>query len=159
MHGARHGVEHQHLIGREVKLDAWRIAGSAKRTAIADAPLGQLAAARVREDLELARLRRELEARYVVDPIGDLLEDPSEESFVQVLGILQREVEVLGEPVRFEVALLEASPSLEHPARAYLWMRGDPRKEPAQRIVLLDDMGLQLQLGCKGHQFLLGDQA
>ena len=38
-------------------------------------------------------------------------------------------------------------------------MRGDPGQEPAQRIVLLDDMGLQLQLGCKGHQFLLGDHA
>lgn len=76
-----------------------------------------------------------------------------------MLGILQSEVEVLGEPVRFKVALLEASPALERPARADLWMHGDPGKEPAQRIVLLDDMGLQLQLGCKGHQFLLGDQA
>ena len=92
MHRTEHGVEHQHLIGREVQLDARRIAGSAKRTAIADAPLGRLAAARVREDLELARLRRELEARCVVDPVGDLLEDPSEESFVQVLGLLQGEI-------------------------------------------------------------------
>ena len=159
MHRTEHGVEHQHLIGREVQLDARRIAGSAERPAIADAALGGLTATRVCEDFKLARLGRELETRCVVDPVGDLLEDPSEESFVQVLGILQGEVQILGESVRLEVALLEASPALEHPARANLWMRGDPGQEPAQRIVLLDDMGLQLQLGCKGHQFLLGDQA
>ena len=91
--------------------------------------------------------------------MSDFLEDPGEESFIKVLGILQGEVEVLGKPVRFEVALLEASPSFEHPTRADLGMRGDPGQEPAQRVVLLDDVGLQLQFGCKGHQFLLGDQA
>ena len=36
-------------------------------------------------------------------------------------------------------------------------MGGDAREEPAQRVVFLDDMGLQLEFSGKRHDFLFGD--
>lgn len=36
-------------------------------------------------------------------------------------------------------------------------MGGDAGEQPAQRVVLLDDMRLQLQLGGECHDLLLGD--
>ena len=36
-------------------------------------------------------------------------------------------------------------------------MGSDAGKEPSERIVFLNDMRLQLQLGCQRHDLLLGD--
>ena len=36
-------------------------------------------------------------------------------------------------------------------------MRSNARQEPAQRVVFLDDMRLQLQLGSERHDLMLGD--
>lgn len=76
---------------------------------------------------------------------------------VQMFGILHREVEVFREAVGLEVALLQAGAALEHPARADHRVGRDAGQEPAEGVVLFHHVGLKLQLGCEGQDFLLGD--
>ena len=73
------------------------------------------------------------------------------------LRIDGREVQVFREAVGLEVALLQTGATLEHPAWADHGMRSDAGQEPAERVVLLDDMRLQLQFGGQRHDLLLGD--
>ena len=152
-----HRREDEHFVYRQVELDAWRVACPTERTAISQAPLGRLTAARIGEDFELARLGRKLQTAGVVDPLADFLENIGEESLVQVIRVLQREVEVFGKAVGFEVALLQAGTALEDPPVADCRVCGDASKEPAERIVFLDDMRLELKLGGERHDLLLRD--
>ena len=57
-----------------------------------------------------------------------------------------REVEVLGEAVGLEVALLEARPALEDPWVCENRVGTDPRQKPAEHVVLLDDILGELPL-------------
>lgn len=152
-----HGREDEHLVDRQVQLDAWRVAGTAQRTTISQTPLCRLAAAPIGEDFELARLGRKLQAAGVVNPITDFLENLGEESLIKMIGILQREVQIFGEAVGFEVALLQAGATLEDPPVADRRVCRDAGKEPAERIVFFDDMRLELKLGGESHDLLLRD--
>ena len=52
-------------------------------------------------------------------------------------GRRQGEVQVFRKPIGVEIALLEAGPTFEKP-RSQLWMGGDSKQNPAERVVLLD---------------------
>ena len=69
-----------------------------------------------------------------------------------------REVEILGKSVGLEVALAERGPALEHPLFAQHRIRGDAGQEPAQHVILLDDLVAQapfaperVDLGLRNH--------
>ena len=115
VHRPLHWREDEHFVYRQVQLDAWRVACPTERTAISQTTLGRLTAARIGEDFELARLGRKLQAAGVVDPLTDFLENIGKEGLVKVIGILQREVQIFGKAVGFEVALLQACTTLEDP--------------------------------------------
>jgi hypothetical protein len=85
-----------------------------------------------------------LKAAGVVNPLAHLLEDPGKEVLIKVVSVLQREVQILREPVGLEVALLQAGAALEHPARADHRVGRNAGQEPAEGVVLLDHMGLEL---------------
>jgi hypothetical protein len=61
-------------------------------------------------------------------------------------GVEERKVEILGEAVGLEKALLEARSSLELPRVAQLRMSGDSREHPAKDIVLLNDVRVEVNL-------------
>ena len=117
----------------------------------------RLRAPRVGENFELASFERQLQATGFVHPVADFFESGGEKLFVEVVSILKREIQVLREAIGFEVAFLQTRSTLEHPARPDHRMRGDSGKEPAERVILFDDMRLQLQLGGERHDFLLRD--
>ncbi len=58
------------------------------------------------------------------------------------------EVEVLGEPIRIEEALLQTGPALEDPIRR-CGMLGNAAQDPTQGVVLLDGRGLQIVFCCQ----------
>ncbi len=75
----------------------------------------------------------------LVNPGRNLTKHPLQKRLVQMRRIEQREVQVLGKPIGFEVAFLEAGSALEHPFVRKLRMRKDAGECPAQRVVLFDN--------------------
>jgi hypothetical protein len=155
--GRLHRREDEYFVNRKVELDARRVTGPTEWTAIPETPLCRLATARIGEYFELARFRWKLQAAGVVDPFADFLEDVGKKGFVKMIGILQCEIEVFGKAIGFEIAFLEAGSALEDPSISDRRMGGDAGEQPAQRVILLDDMGLQLKFGGERHDLLLRD--
>src|SRR5207249_4788480 len=56
----------------------------------------------------------------------------------------EREIEIFGEPIRFEETLLYTGTTFEDPVVRSLWIECDRRQEPAENVVLLNDLGAQL---------------
>lgn len=81
--------------------------------------------------------------------------DPLQKAFVKVNLVTQREVEVLGESVRLEEALLEIGSALEYPIFGEFLMGIDAGEHPTEDIVFLDDMRRERRLGSKVKDFAL----
>src|ERR1700683_2934184 len=73
--------------------------------------------------------------------------------------VAQREVEVLREPVSFEETLLEAGSTLEYPVFGEFFMSIDAGEQPAQDVILLDNMRVERCLRRKIEDFASVDQS
>lgn len=69
-------------------------------------------------------------------------------------AIQQREIQVFRETIRLEEALLQARATFEDPGIASRCVLADAGKQPAERVVLLDDMRLQTEICGKVQQLL-----
>ena len=67
----------------------------------------------------------------------------------------QREVQVLGKPVGFKEAFLQARATLEQPGIARLRVLPERGQHPAQRVILLHDMRFEAEVLCQIEQLLL----
>ena len=59
---------------------------------------------------------------------------------IDVIGVYKRKVEVFGEAVGFEITFLQAGPALEYPALGEDSLPIDASENPAEHIVLLDNL-------------------
>ncbi len=57
-----------------------------------------------------------------------------------------REIEILRKAIGFEVAFLETCTALEDPGGRQPFMGEDAVEQPAQRVVLLDNIGTQREI-------------
>ena len=138
---AINGRQDQHFVTRQVELDPWQVARRRRnRPAIGDSPLARRAVATVPEDLELYFVGRKLDAGLLVDPGGNFPKCADQEIDVEMRFIGQREIEILGETVRLEVALLETGSAFEYPLPAERRVIEDAGKEPAENVVLFYDV-------------------
>src|ERR1017187_3212653 len=145
--GAIDWRQYEDLVGCQVELDSWQVAGRRRnRAAIGDPPLPGRAVAAIPEDLEIDFIRRKLNTRLLVDPRGHFAKCADQEINVEMGFIGQREVEVLGEAVCFEVALLETRSALEYPFVRERRMVEDAGEEPAENVVLFDDVRQQSEV-------------
>jgi hypothetical protein len=145
-HWATDGLENEYFVRREVELDPRRITTPRQRAAIAYPALRTGVAARIAEDLESACIAREFDAGVFVHPIRNLVEDRLQKGGVEMVFVEHSEVEIFGEPIGFEIALLEAGAALEDPPISQPLVRRNPGQQPAQGVVLLDDMQVELEL-------------
>ena len=67
----------------------------------------------------------------------------------------ERKIEIFGEPVGLEEALLQACAAFENPALRKLFVLVDAREHPSEHIVLLDDMGRERSLLSDRKDFAL----
>src|ERR1700723_3739362 len=96
---------------------------------------------------------RELDSGLFVNPTGSFTKYAEQEINVEMGFIGQREVEILGEPVGFEVALFEAGPALENPVLRQNRMIEDAGKNPAQDVVFFDNAWKKSKVGGGGEKF------
>lgn len=142
------------LVLSDVKKDS-RPAGDSERALITDPPfIGRpplLVDTRSQKDL------------VVVEPNpADLSGTPSntEKSFTQcqfvVSGVgCEREIQVFGESVGLKVALLNTGPSLKHPSVSCLGITGNCGENPAENVVLLDNLSSKLPFSSPFKNVLL----
>jgi len=105
--------QYQQLIGCQVELDSWQVAGRRRnRAAIGDPSLASRAVATVLEGLEIHFVGWKLNTRLLVDPFRHFAKCAYQEIDVEMGFIGQREVEVFGEAVCFKIALLETGSAL-----------------------------------------------
>ena len=71
--------------------------------------------------------------------------------------ILEREIGVLGEPVCLKEAFLKTSAGFEHPAIGNLVVSKDAREQPAECVVLLNDVGIEIDLSRDTDDFRFAD--
>ena len=111
------GREDEEFVGGEVELDAGHVrAARGDRAAVGDAGLAGELSAGIPVEVEPLCVRGDLDPGAVVDGVGDVGEHLPEEILVEVGVVGQGEVEVLGEPVGLEEALLQAGAPLEGPS-------------------------------------------
>ena len=67
------------------------------------------------------------------------------------------EVEIFREAIGLEVALLEAGAALEYPGIAKCGLGRDAGEQPAEDVVLFDDMDLELELACELANLVASD--
>jgi len=71
----------------------------------------------------------------------------------------QSEIQIFRKAIGLEIALLEAGPAFEDPARPQDFIGIDSGQEPPQHIVLFDDVRRQSSLVCKGDDFVPVDHS
>ena len=140
--GNAHGGKDNALVCGEVQLDARKVAGR-DRSAIADLALAGEGAARVGVDVEGLEVGGNLDAGPLVNPLADFGEGLFQKRLVEMRGIGQGEVEILGEAIGLEEALFQAGSALEQPVVGQRRMGADTGEHPAQHVVLFDDVGPQ----------------
>jgi len=86
------------------------------------------------------------EATLLIDPFTNFRKDFFQERFVEIGFVLERKAEVFGEPVSFNKTFLEAGATFERPAISDLLIGKDAGKQPAERVVLLHDVGVDIKL-------------
>src|SRR5205809_1252249 len=129
----------------------------AERATVSDLPLERHAPLPVDTFSDRYHFDGEGDSAELGCPLRDFPEDLCE-SFSGVHRIWEQgEIEVFGETIGFEVALLEAGTALEHPPGSRLGVVGDGGKEPTEDVVLLDDVGSKLPLLRPIEDVLLGD--
>ena len=102
--GNAHGGKDNALDCGEVELDARKVAGR-DLSAIADLALAGDGAARVGVDVEGLEVGGNLDAGPLVNPLADFGEGLFQKRLVEMRGIGQGEVEILGEAIGLEEAL------------------------------------------------------
>lgn len=140
--------QHKPLVRREIELDLRPSARARRgryRSAIADPALTTAPTATVHVNVEAELVVGNHEARFVGDPCDDLAEDTPEKAFVEMTLADKSEVDVFGESIGLEVALLQARPSFKYPRLRNVTVRIDPRKQPSENIVLLEDIRQQAE--------------
>ncbi len=91
----------------------------------------------------------QFDSRLVGEPVADPLKDRDQRLGFLVSAADDREVQVLGKAVGLVVALAEAGAALERPGGPEVLVGGYRGKDPAERVVLLDDVVSQLPLRTK----------
>lgn len=147
----RRRLQHDHFIRREIELDAGQATAWLERPTVVDSPLRARTSTLVLVAVEANLLARNLDPRLGVDPFGDLSKYSSKIFLVEMLPFGQREVEVFREAIGFEVDFLEAGASFEDPGTSDLFVVCDTRNQPAEHVVLLDNLGLKGQLARTIH--------
>lgn len=142
------------FISGQIKFDAWSIASAAKRTTVGHPSFSRKAAAWIRENLEANITSNRVEATLFPDPTSNYRKSTPQERLIEMSSVRDGKVEVFRETVRFEITLLKASPTLENPAAPKLFISMNTSQQPAERIILLDDVSLESHLAAE-IQYLL----
>src|SRR5436309_91742 len=130
----------QYFVGRQVNLYSRQVTPRAARPSVVDAALDGAPTSRRLVRLEADLVTRDFDARSLVDALSDGRENGAQGIRVDCGALEKSEVQILGEAIRLEVALLKAGATLEHPRVSDGRLGGDAPKEPAQSVVLLDDV-------------------
>jgi hypothetical protein len=132
------------LVVGEVELDA-RLVRIASRSAVVDPALGRAPIGSHADERGTARQR---DASLLLDGIEHRGQGGQQCGRLEWAVLADGEVEVFGESVRLDEALLEAGATLEDPRVAQRCVRPDAPEEPAEDVVLLDDLLGQPPLSC-----------
>lgn len=127
---------HDELVDCEVDLDACSHRGLA-RAPVVHTALGAHAAWSPSEPW---LPDGEVDAGLVADPRQDLFDHRMDVGGIDGTVRQDGEVEVLGEPVGLDVALLQAGAAFEDPEVAELRMLTKAPEHPAEDVILLDDV-------------------
>ncbi len=150
----QHGIGHDDLVTREVEFYLRKVRGHSG-TAIGKSTLGRRIASSVLLRSECRRLNLELDPAQVGHGGGYVAEDPSKFIGSFWTPVDDREVQVLGEAVRFEVTLSECGPALEDPVIAQFGLRCDAGEQPSEHVVLFDDVIAKTPLCPQCEDFVL----
>lgn len=107
--------------------------------------------------LERFLVEHELDARLLSNPLTDLPENLAEVVRFLWSPIDDGEVKIFRESERLVVALAEACPALEHPRLVQLFVLCDPRQEPPEYVVFLDNSLVENPLRSKKCQLPFRD--
>src|SRR5205814_298620 len=105
-------------------------------------------------DADKGRARAHVQPGLLLDAPEDVLEDRRE-----LPARKHGEVQVLREPVRLDVALLEAGAALEGPRGPQPRVGPKAPKHPTDGVVLLDDLLAQARIPGKALQLVATDHA
>src|SRR5205823_14311922 len=104
------------------------------------------------ENLERNLIARKLDTALFIDPVRDLLKRSHKEVEVELRFVGQGEIEILGEAVCFEIALLEAGSTLENPFVRDRRVVEDAGQQPAEHVVLFDNVRQQPEVGSRSQK-------
>jgi hypothetical protein len=143
------GRHDKNFVSRQIELHARQIAAARHRTTIGNAALPRPAAALRVIDIETQQVCRKLDARFIVEPFANRLEAFDQEISVELRGVGDREIQILGKPIRLEEALLETGAALEYPRRAEHFVTSDSREQPPEYVVFFDHIGAKAKFTCQ----------
>lgn len=133
------------LLAGQVELDPRQVALPHERADVIDAPL-RVPTAVEHGQLEANLLPRDFDAALFIDPFGHLTECLQQVVLVELGFLRHSEIQILGKPIRLEVAFLQARSALEDPAFRKLGIRGNAGQQPTEDVVLFDDVQIQRKL-------------
>lgn len=128
------------------------------RSFVIQAPFATEAAARIAIDIKSELFCRNLQTDIIVKFLAYFGESLLKEIRVQVRDVTQRKVQIFREAVRLEIAFLKACSALERPGRRQCFVTVDAFEEPAQDVVLLDNLRSQPKIGSDNENFAAVNQ-
>src|SRR5271157_2574841 len=146
-HGPHDRRQYQNFIGSEIKFDARYIGAPWRyRTAIADPPLAAKTTPSIVEYFEPALIGRQLDTRRFVEPVTELGEPLFQETRVQLRRVRNCKIQVLGEPIRLEKALLETGAAFENPRSSQERIAVNASEQPTEDVIFFDNARFKAKL-------------
>jgi hypothetical protein len=155
--GPLDGRQGEQFVGCEVEFDARKIAAGRDRPAVINPALAGGLAALVLKDVEAKLFGGNLKPGLIVNPRRDVRENPEQNRSVEMSFIDDGEVEIFGEPIGFEIALLQTRAALEYPVIAKLGIGADAGEQPAEHVVFFDNGRGQTEIGRELQEFGAGN--